>query len=216
MPVDAATLGAFTVAVVAIVVSPGPDTMLILRHTLIGGRASGLAAVFGVQVGIAVHTLLAVAGVSLLIRSSPLAFKTLAFVGALYLGWLGLKNLFGRGDLAAPAGNEPTPGEGLWRPFREAVLTNLLNPKVILLFLALFPNFVDAARGGVTGQLLFLALVLVVINVAWQAPMAFAATWIRRRMADPGFARAVARITGIVFLAFAAMMLWEHLLRPNG
>lgn len=214
MPVDPPTLLAFSLAALAIVVSPGPDTMLILRHTLIGGRAPGLAAVAGVQVGIGVHTLLAVLGVSLLIASSPMLFKAVAVLGALYLGWIGLRNLTGPGDLALPASaGSPIPtAEGLFRPFREAVLTNLLNPKVIVLFLALFPNFVDRARPDTTAQLLTLALVLVVINVLWQAPMAFAAGWVKRRLGRPEAARWVARVTGVVFIGFALGMLWEHFL----
>lgn len=214
MPVDSATLVAFSLAVLAIVVSPGPDTMLILRHTLIGGRAPGLAAVAGVQVGIGMHTLLAVLGVSLLIASSPMLFKTVAVAGALYLGWIGLRNLTGPGDLALPAtvGGPISASEGLLRPFREAVLTNLLNPKVIVLFLALFPNFVDRTRLDTTAQLLTLALVLVVINVLWQAPMAFAAGWVKRWLGRPGAALWVARATGFIFLGFALGMLWEHFL----
>lgn len=214
MPVDPATLFAFSLAALAVVVSPGPDTMLILRHTLIGGRAPGLAAVAGVQVGIGVHTLLAVLGVSLLIASSPMLFKTVAVLGALYLGWIGLRNLTGPGDLAVPETMEGAApmSAGLIRPFREAVLTNLLNPKVIVLFLALFPNFVDRTRADTTAQLLTLALVLVVINVLWQAPMALAAGWVKRWLGRPGAARWVARATGIVFIGFALLMLAEHFL----
>ena len=166
------------------------------------------------QVGIGVHTLLAVLGISLLIASSPMLFKTVAVLGALYLGWIGVRNLTGPGDLAMPgaiASTAPGPSD-LIRPFREAVLTNLLNPKVIVLFLALFPNFVDRTRADTTAQLLTLALVLVVINVLWQAPMAFAAGWVKRWLGRPGAALWVARTTGVVFIGFALLMLWEHFL----
>lgn len=212
MPVDPPTLFAFSLAALAVVVSPGPDTMLILRHTLIGGRAPGLAAVAGVQVGIGVHTLLAVLGVSLLIASSPVLFKTIAVLGALYLGWIGIRNLTGPGDLAVPVAPPDTASRpsDLFRPFREAMLTNLLNPKVIVLFLALFPNFVDRTRADTTAQLLTLAFVLVVINVLWQAPMAFAAGWVKRWLGRPGAALWVARTTGVVFIGFALLMLAEH------
>ena len=90
MPVDGATVGAFALAAAAIVLSPGPDTMLILRYALTSGRPAGFAAVAGVQGGLMVHTLLAVAGVSALIASSPMLFKGLAVAGAGYLAWLGL------------------------------------------------------------------------------------------------------------------------------
>ena len=95
---------------------------------------------------------------------------------------------------------------------RDAILCNLLNPKVIVLFLALFPNFVDTSRGNTTGQLVTLAVTLIVINIFWQAPLAWAAERFRRWLGQPAVQLAVNRGTGFVLLAFAALMLYEHLL----
>ena len=81
MPVDLATLGAFAITAGAIAVSPGPDTMLILRYALTSGQTAGLAAVAGVQIGLVVHTALAAAGLSALIASSPALFRGLAVAG---------------------------------------------------------------------------------------------------------------------------------------
>ena len=105
MPVEAATLGAFVIAVAAIVVSPGPDTMVILRYALASGRRAGFAAVAGVQLGLMVHTVLAVLGVSLIIASSPVLFKLVAVAGAAYLAWLGVQGFRGgrRSGRTAPA-----------------------------------------------------------------------------------------------------------------
>ena len=100
LPVEFPVLGAFVVAVTAIVMSPGPDTMVILRHALTSGRKSGLAAVAGVQLGLMVHTALAVAGISLIIASSPVLFKSVALAGAAYLAWLGVESLRDPGDVA--------------------------------------------------------------------------------------------------------------------
>jgi threonine/homoserine/homoserine lactone efflux protein len=83
---------------------------------------------------------------------------------------------------------------------------------VIVLFLALLPNFVDPSRDDVTLQLLFLALVLVVINVAWQAPLAWAAVSVRRWLARPRVQFAVNAGTGAILVGFALLMLWEHVL----
>ena len=167
MPVEAATLGAFVIAVAAVVVSPGPDTMIILRYALASGRRAGFAAVAGVQLGLMVHTVLAVLGVSLIIASSPVLFKLVAVAGAAYLAWLGVQGFRGAAAFRPDGGR---PSSDLARACRDAVLTNLLNPKVILLFLALFPNFVDAGRDDVPAQLATLAVVLIVVNVIWQAP----------------------------------------------
>ena len=208
MPVEPATLGAFVIAVAAVVVSPGPDTMIILRYALASGQKAGFAAVAGVQLGLMVHTVLAVLGVSLIIASSPVLFKLVAVAGAAYLAWLGVQGLRGAGGFGPGGGG---PSADLTRACRDAILTNLLNPKVILLFLALFPNFVDAGRDDVAAQLVTLAVVLVVVNVIWQAPLAWAAESIGRWLGHPGVGRWVSRITGGVLLAFAALLLYQHL-----
>ena len=205
---EPATLGLFALAALAIVLTPGPDTMIILRHSLVSGRDVGLAAVLGVQLGLLVHTVLAVLGVSLLIASSPLLFRGIAGAGGLYLGWLGIQG-FRRGALVAPGADSPPTDRG--RALRQALLTNLLNPKVILLFLALFPGFVDRGRPDTAAQLLTLAATLVVINVLWQAPLALAATALRVRLAEPGVQRLIGRVTGAVFIGFGVLMLYENL-----
>jgi len=213
MPIDLATLASFALAVTAIVISPGPDTIVILRHALASGRGAGLAAVAGVQLGLAVHTLLAVTGVSLIIASSAVLFKGVAVAGALYLIWLGVQGLragdvFGlEGD---GAGKLRTGGR---RALRHGMVSATLNPKVILLFLALFPNFIDTGRTDVTAQLLVLALVLVVINVIWQVPLAWAADGVRRALSKPMVLKAVSRGTGAVLAGFGLLMLYENLIR---
>lgn len=208
-PIEPAVLGGFLVAAAAIVVSPGPDTVLILRHALTGGRGIGLAAVSGVQLGLVVHTALAVAGLSLVIASSPVLFKGVAVAGAGYLAWLGFRSLMGAGGLEVEAA---APRAGAGRAVREAALCNLLNPKVILLFLALLPNFVDPARGDATAQLLALAAVLIAVNVLWQAPMALAADGVRRWLGRAEVRRNVNRASGAALLAMAALMLAQHFL----
>ena len=207
MPVDPATLAAFALTALAIVVSPGPDTMLIIRYGLTSGHRTALAAVAGVQMGLVVHTVLAVAGVSLLIASSRLLFNAVALCGAAYLGWLGLQGLRGPGAFAVDTGTAATPPR---RAMRDAILCNVLNPKVIVLFLALFPNFVRPEHGDVWSQLLTLSVTLVVINVAWQVPLAWLAKQARRHLVQPRTQRIVSAVTGGVLLAFAVAMVYDH------
>ena len=208
MPVDSATLLAFATAVLAIVVSPGPDTVLILRYALTSGQKAGFAAVAGVQLGLILHTLLAVLGISLIIASSPLLFRSVAIAGAAYLAWLGLQ-AFREGGLMTLDG--PRQPVSAIKACRDAILTNILNPKVIILFLALLPNFVAVERGNVPAQLITLSAALISINVAWQAPMAWAANGIRRRLLRPRVQRAVSRVTGTILLTFAGLLLYEHI-----
>ncbi|MCK5546407.1 MAG: LysE family translocator, partial [Rhodospirillaceae bacterium] len=91
LPVDISTFGAYLLTVSAVVLSPGPDTIIILRNTLSSGPRIGLVTVAGVQTGLVVHTLLAVLGISVLIASSPVLFKAVALAGAIYIAWIGVQ-----------------------------------------------------------------------------------------------------------------------------
>ncbi|MHA1598450.1 MAG: LysE family translocator [Alphaproteobacteria bacterium] len=209
LPIDPILFGGFIVTVLAVIVTPGPDTVLILRYSLGSGHRVGLATVLGVQLGLVVHTTLAVAGISLIIASSPLLFKSVAVLGAAYLAWLGMQGLIG-GDALRLEGKAATVSES--KAIRDAILCNVLNPKVIILFLALFPNFIDTGRGDTNTQLLFLAAVLITLNVLWQAPMAWAALAARRLLTTPSVSMAISRIGGIILIGFAALMIYEHVI----
>ena len=208
MLVDPSTLFAYVLTVGALVLSPGPDTLLILRNTIGGGQKVGLATVAGVQVGLAGHTLLAILGVSMLVAASPTLFKGVAMLGALYLAWLGIKGF--RGGAVTVDGKGASPS--MKRAMVDAALTNLLNPKVIVLFLALLPNFVAPEKGRVTEQLLVLAVTLIVVNTIWQTPIAWAALAVRRWLGRPKVLSAVNKGSGAVLILFAGLMVAEHLL----
>ncbi len=210
MPLDPAILAAFVVAALALVVSPGPDTMLILRYTLASGQRVGLATVAGVQLGLIVHTLAAVAGLSLLIVSVPAVFRAVALTGAAYLAWLAVQS-FRAGVMHVSQAD----GDGIgWsKALRDAALTNILNPKVIVLFLALMPGFLQPERGNIPLQLVTLGATLIAVNVVWQTAHTLAAEWTRHWMSDPKVHRIIAWATGAVFLLFAGLMAWEHGLR---
>lgn len=205
---DGPLLVAYAVTAAATVISPGPDTILILRHALAGGPRPGLAAVAGVQLGIVVHTAAAALGLSLLIASEPLLFRAIAVAGALYLGWLGYQGL--RAGLLDPASLAGAVSVSRTRAARDALATNLLNPKVIVLFVALLPNFVRPELGQVWLQLAWLGLILIAINSAWQVMLALAADPIRRWLSRARVQRLVSWTTGAVLLAFAVGFLVEH------
>jgi homoserine/homoserine lactone efflux protein len=207
---DPAILGAFVIAAAALVVSPGPDTMLILRYTLASGQRVGLATVAGVQLGLMVHTLAAVAGLSLLIVSVPALFRAIALAGAAYLAWLAVQSFRAGVMRVSLAGDS---GVAWTKALRDAAITNILNPKVIVLFLALMPGFLQPERGSVPLQLVTLGATLIVVNVVWQTGLALAAEWARRWLMDAKVQRNISWATGAVFLLFAGLMVWEHGLR---
>ncbi len=208
MLLEPSTLLAFGLTAAVIVISPGPDTVMIIRHSLAAGRLGGLAAVTGVQLGLLVHTILAGLGISAVIAASPTLFKSLALAGALYLAWLGIGLLMAPD--APPAAHSVGSTVG-WRAVREALLTNLLNPKVLMLFLALYPNFVTADRGSIALQIAGLSAVLIVINIVWQVGLVLSADRARLWLARPSVGRASRLCVGVAFTAFAVVLAVQHL-----
>jgi threonine/homoserine/homoserine lactone efflux protein len=209
MPIELPLLLGFMATALVIVVSPGPDTTLILRYTLVGGYRTGLATVAGVQLGLVVHTVAAVFGLSLLIASTPWAFGTIAVIGAGYLAWLGLQAL--RAGVLPDEDFAAAARIGPMKAGRDALLSNIFNPKVIMLFLALMPQFVRPEAGSVPLQLAFMAMVLIVMNIAWQTGLTFAAGSVRGFLMQPAVQRTVAWGTGAILFGFALLMLYEHL-----
>jgi len=210
MPLDPTLFVGYLVAATLIVVSPGPDTMLILRYTLAGGRRIGFATLSGVQLGILGHITAAVLGLSVLIVSVPIAFKAVAIAGAAYLAYIGVQSLRAGTLRLAPEAQSKALDVGRTRAIRDAIITNLLNPKVIMLFVALMPNFVAPARSSVPLQLGLLGVTLIVINVAWQTGLVLAASRLRQWLTRLTVQRVIAIITGVVFIGFAALLLVEH------
>ena len=210
MPVDLTTLVTFIVTILALVLSVGPDTLLIIRYTMSSGSRTGAATVMGVQLGLFTHTALAALGISLVIASSTIAFKSIAIVGAGYLAWLGIQ-----GFRSGLINVEAMAGGRVVRPFvgmRDALLTNLFNPKVIVLFLALMPNFVDPARGRIWPQLVTLGIALFAVNVVWQMGIMLVADRARVWLGRPAVQRAVSWSTSAVLFVFAGGLLIDHVL----
>jgi homoserine/homoserine lactone efflux protein len=208
MIVDLPTALTFALAAGATVISPGPDTILILRNALSSGRNVGLACVFGVQTGLIGHTLLAVFGISVIIASSPVLFKSVAILGAAYLAWIGIQGFRGH-TVKFDAGSQTVSAK---RAYIDGMICNLLNPKVIILFLALLPNFVKMENGHVALQLCIFAGILIFMNTLWQMPLAVAADAVRGWLSKPVIQKVIGYITGVFLIGFAALMLWSHIL----
>jgi threonine/homoserine/homoserine lactone efflux protein len=139
---EPALLAAFLAATLALNLTPGPDMAYVATRAAHQGRASGIAAALGVGAGCLVHTGLAAFGVSALLQHSGLAFAALKYAGAAYLVYMAWG--MWRSGGTAPAESGALPARGLWRVFVEGALTNTLNPKVALFFLAFLPQFVSA------------------------------------------------------------------------
>jgi threonine/homoserine/homoserine lactone efflux protein len=149
MLLDQGSILGFAMASFAVAVSPGPSWMYVLSCSLSQGKRAGMLAILGNAAGISLHVLAATLGISIILKSSEMAFTTLKIVGGAYLIYLGIKawrnkSAFG---LAAEA-----TSRSMRSIFAEGVLVNALNPKVSLLMLALLPQFIDPARGSTVIQ----------------------------------------------------------------
>jgi threonine/homoserine/homoserine lactone efflux protein len=199
---DPALLLPFIVAGLALNLTPGPDMLLVIARSVGQGRDAGIAAALGITAGCIVHIVAAAFGLAALFALEPLAYAAVKYLGAAYLLWLGVKLL--RGGGAAP-GATPAPPAPLGAIFRQGVVTNVLNPKVALFFVAFLPQFVDpAASLGPAAQMLVLGALFnlggAAVNVAVACGFGQAGEWLRRRTA---FWRWQQRVTGAVFVALA-------------
>jgi threonine/homoserine/homoserine lactone efflux protein len=155
------TLSLFITAALILVFMPGPNTLYIIARSVQQGRMAGLVSSLGVQAGSLFHIAAAALGVSALLLSSALAFNAVKFAGAAYLIYLGVKTLLSREKLTE---TKTVEDAGLSRAFYQGVLVNLLNPKAALFFFAFLPQFVDARRGSITTQIMFLGAIVIVLG----------------------------------------------------
>ncbi|RZI71586.1 MAG: LysE family translocator [Variovorax sp.] len=211
---DTPQLLAFIAAGLLLNLTPGPDVFFILTNAVRRGARAGLVAALGITAGCCVHIVAAAVGVSALVAASATAFTVLKWVGAAYLVYVGIAMLFAcaKADapdlMAASADRTDAPGtvgskDSLWVVFRRGFLTNTLNPKVALFFLAFVPQFI--APGAAHPSLAFLALGLLFnfnalwVNFGW----ALAAAWMARRVgAVQQGMRALERVAGAIFIGF--------------
>lgn len=205
-----------------LVVLPGPDFALIAKISLLGGRPRGQAAACGVALGIVIHTGAAMLGISAIIAQSVLLFSVLKYLGAAYLLWLGVHALrqsrargqavLGSASLqeaearSGQAKAEARPGSGqgrgdLWRAFKQGFLTNLLNPKAVLIFMTFLPQFMNP-RMPLAPQFLELGAIMAALCLFWYVPLAYMLGQIRRTFENPVFQQWLQRCTGVLFIAF--------------
>lgn len=157
------TLLLFSVAVLGLMVSPGPNMAMVVSQSLSLGARGGIVSAAGIFVADLIMTMLVCAGVATLVATWPPAFDVLRYVGTLYLLWLALQALRRHARTLVHAPTKASLGEA----FRSATWVSLLNPKALLFFLVFLPQFVDQQRGSVTLQLFVLGLVLSTIALCF-------------------------------------------------
>jgi threonine/homoserine/homoserine lactone efflux protein len=215
----------FAATVLVVNATPGVDLLLTVTRTLQHGVRGGLATALGIGSGCVLHALAAAFGLAALLAASAEAFAVVKWAGAGYLLWLAVGMLrhasrpmpanaaAGSSETTLAGGSgvaEPTtagaPAASPWRLFRQGVLTNALNPKVALFFLALLPQFIDAAAPHKTLAFLFLGAWFVVQGTVFLAALVALVAPLQRWQPSPAVARSFQALGGTIFVGLAAKL----------
>jgi threonine/homoserine/homoserine lactone efflux protein len=206
--IDPHTYLLFVATAIVIIVTPGPDTLLVLSRTLASGPRAGLWAALGTQVGDFAQAMLAGLGISTLVLLYPVALGVLRVVGVAYLLWLAVQ-AWRTGASSADA-LDAAPAAGADRAlgwFTQGLTNNLVNAKMIAFFVALFPQFLAPAAGHLALQAATLGASFAVLGFTWLAVLVAAAGHARARFArSPAFVRLVRRAAALVFVGLAARL----------
>jgi len=196
----------FITVATLLVISPGPNGVLIAKTVPLSGRSAGFANISGFVAAFYVHGSLSILGISVLLVQSAEAFFIFKMAGAAYLCWVGVKSLWSAWQNQQVISDMPQTIKVSTKKkaFLEGFLTNALNPKVSMFYLAAFPQFIPI--GSEISMAYVLVSLHVVINIAWFAAMIFLLSRLTSLSASASFSRWLKSITGIVFIGFGAKL----------
>jgi len=189
----------FLITSLLFIMSPGIDTIFILNKSIAQGRRSGVYATLGITTGVLVHTTFAALGLSLILAQSAMAFNVVKFAGAAYLIYLGITKLFAKDGLVQE--RQDLPLTSIRKTYVAAVLTNTLNPKVAIFFLAFFPQFIDRAHLHSAAPFLLLGATYAIIGLLWFLTLTiFAGTFSHKLKGDPSFSYWLHKFSAVAFI----------------
>jgi threonine/homoserine/homoserine lactone efflux protein len=195
----------FLAAGILLNLTPGPDTAYILGRSIAHGRAAGIASALGISVGSIFHTCVAALGLSAFLVTTTWAFTAVKLIGGVYLIFLGLRMLFQRQEGVTPRAGfrSSTPAAA----FGQGILTNILNPKVALFFLAFLPQFIDPAATSKVPAFLLLGFTFVLTGTLWCLVLAsFAAALSKRLRENRTISTALHRAVASLFVFLGARL----------
>lgn len=203
--ISLSVLALFSGACLALALTPGPDMLLIASRSVSQGRAAGFASLAGIQVGTYCHALAGALGLSQLFLTVPFAYDIVRFAGAAYLVFLAWKTFR---SVDTPLATDSTMGpRPLTLIFKQGLLTNLLNPKMALFVLALFPQFINPHAGSIIVQMLVLATLLNLIGLLVNGAVILMASKLSKRMsASRRIGKLMNQLLGTVFLGLACRL----------
>ncbi len=199
----------FAGAALLMVLSPGPNMIYLISRSICQGRKAGVISLCGVVSGFFVHMLAAAIGLSAVFLAIPLAYDVLKLTGALYLLWLAWQAV--RPGARSPFESQELPPDSPRRLFAMGFLTNVLNPKIAVFYLSIFPQFVSPERDSVFIQSIVLGLTQIVVSFSVNLLIALSAASLARWFAlHPGWLAVQRYVMGGVFAALALRLIVER------
>ncbi len=206
---DFVQISAFTIVALLLVVSPGPNGLLIAKTVPISGKTAGFANVAGFLTAFYVHGLLSILGISILLTKSAELFLLVKIIGALYLAWIGIKALLSAFNQDAFATESVSPTQSkrtLLKAYMEGFLTNALNPKVSMFYLAAFPQFIPSGESALLYGLILVSI-HALMNMIWFGGMVVLFARLSIVSKKYIFQKLLKGATGLVFIGFGAKLL---------
>jgi threonine/homoserine/homoserine lactone efflux protein len=215
MLLDPTLTAAYIVLAAALALSPGPDVMFVIANGMRHRAKGAIASALGIGAGSFLHAILAAVGVSAVIAASPIAFEFMKIAGAIYLAWLGIQAIksFLRNSGSASL-TQKIQEVSAWKIFLRGFVTNMLNPKVVVFYLALLPQFVSVELGHVGLQVFLLGCIHNVIGLSFLIVVGLASGKASGWIARTNLGRWLDGIAGVFFLGLAARLALTG--RPNG
>ncbi len=206
--IDTQTISLFSAASFALAVTPGPDMILVAARSEVQGRMAGLVTQFGVSAGSAVHAVILILGLSQLFLAIPYAYDLVRYLGAaylLYLAWQAFKT-----PDSFSSQSPSNKRHSYFLIFKQGFYSNLLNPKVALFYLALFPQFLAPEKGSIAFQIMTLASIFLLIDFAVHAVVIWLAGSLRSLSSKGrGFAKWPRYFLGLIFGGLAAKLIFD-------
>jgi threonine/homoserine/homoserine lactone efflux protein len=188
----------------ALIIAPGPDMLYVITRGMAQGRRAGMLSAVGVICGILVHTTATAFGLTLIIQTSALAFLMVKYLGAIYLIYLGIKAWRDQSTFSLQTS---TSNVSFRRVFWQGVLSNVLNPKIAIFFLAFLPQFVDKGSSHVTLQMVILGLTFACFGLCFLLVIGYCSgligSWLTRR---PQYAQLLQRLAASILIALGVRL----------
>ncbi|BEV40851.1 LysE family transporter [Bacillus stercoris] len=189
------------------VIMPGADTMLVMKNTLRYGPKAGRYNILGLATGLSFWTVIAILGLSVVIAKSVILFTTIKYLGAAYLIYLGVKSFFAKSmfsldDMQSQTKNMTSSPKRYYKTsFMQGSLSNILNPKTVLVYVTIMPQFINL-NGNINQQLIILASILTLLAVLWFLFLVYIIDYAKKWMKNLRFQKVFQKITGMILVGF--------------